>query len=473
MNNTPAPALGKRRRRNRRRDRLDDDDPRALDHITPEPLFRTFRATLALVFAVCLLVALLSENRAIRGYSGSSPERQRQKAADHSDSDEVVPERQFVVENPYRRPGGATPNDYGEDDYGGEEARHARGRWSRGYFDALRAEYNDAWTEPEWSGRCLINVHGIHHSGTGFARNMVYESLGGLAMVSKMVRTTKGQGEGQHQQSVYPTDLMRAREKSLCLNDTERADPRAWGKLWYCPSLLLMPEPDKTSKRLLEQWSEHWDMSKTYFIQKNPTMDVLYLEQIRMMGINTFHVIVMRHPFAAHPYDWTPHYPDVLSYEAKSLLFVWLDIWTHLLEQLAEGRVAKHIVLQYEAMLGLWEQTSAETSTLIREGCNVKNPEISKRKRRLEYHNDFTLPTEKVSTRKKMVKHQSACVEHNTCLSLMNDLAPIILEFGYSWDISVFFQPKRPVLFSFKNQPAHQLVQHMKSLVSKYESLEW
>jgi len=55
----------------------------------------------------------------------------------------------------------------------------------------------------------------------------------------------------------------------------------------------------------------------------------------------------------------------------------------------------------------------------------------------------------------------------------MNDLQPIMLQFGYTWDKTNPFlfdhsDPTSTILFSSQNRPSQTLVQQMKALVSKY-----
>jgi len=175
---------------------------------------------------------------------------------------------------------------------------------------------------------CVIHVHGLHHSGTGFTRQVLYDSLGGDALVTKHQDTRASQDEGQHLQNIYPNFQKRLVQPKLCgLPPKQAPTVPAIGCLYYCPPLTenrTITSHD-SSQDLFTQWSSRWDMAKPFLLQKTPTMDVLLLEQLKIQP--TVHVIVMRQPMS-----WKRvlplWYPKQLQQNQMYLPKVWWNVWT-------------------------------------------------------------------------------------------------------------------------------------------------
>lgn len=143
---------------------------------------------------------------------------------------------------------------------------------------------------------CVIHIHGVHHSGTGFTRQAVFHSLGGDSMASMHKNTSTPEDEGQFLQDVYPINGIRRENPPMCGLSTSH-DVKTVGRIYYCPELVpMMANETNAKERLHEQWSRFWNMSKPFLIQKTPSMDVLLFERLKIYP--TMHLIVMRHPFA-------------------------------------------------------------------------------------------------------------------------------------------------------------------------------
>ena len=208
--------------------------------------------------------------------------------------------------------------------------------YSSSHSYLVQQQHNE---EQQQQDHCVIHVHGMHHSGTGFLRQTIYDALGGEAHASMHQKTHKAEDEGQHIQTVYPTFYQRARKCGNTTHDVSKAVARRY----YCPDLLeIAATQTNASETLLEEWSRYWNMTKPYLIQKTPTLDVLFLE--RMKTYQTVHAIVMRHPFL-----WRP------NVRARNTAFlrlrIWLDIWAHTLNLLSEHQVEYFAVVQYEVTL--------------------------------------------------------------------------------------------------------------------------
>lgn len=300
---------------------------------------------------------------------------------------------------------------------------------------------------------CVIHVHGLHHSGTGYTRQVVYDSLGGNIMASMHYKTRGNQDEGQHLQTVYPA--FKDRDPKLCGKGRSRR--------YYCPGILSLSSSNDNKVQLHQQWSKHWNTSKPYLIQKTPTMDVLFLEQMQLHP--TFHVIVMRHPF---------------SCKASFLPTMWFDVWTNVMEQLSNGMIESFVVVNYEALVADRTQVEKELSALIQHDCNDAvasspsfeesplQPLSSHTARRLELHKEVVNTTQFIAP-PKFVQAYTECLKHSKCLKLMRDAAPIVSELGYNWNPGVPFQPpvNSQLLFTSDRLPSKKLVRRMKLLVAE------
>ena len=317
--------------------------------------------------------------------------------------------------------------------------------------------------------RCVIHVHGLHHSGTGFTRQAVYNCLGGDDFASMHKNTRKPEDEGQFLQNVYPR--LGVRRPELCGVTVAGMI----GHVYYCPSLLRLANKADAKQRLHEQWSRYWNTSKPFLIQKTPTMDILFLEKMKILP--TMHVIVMRHPFAwdsplqqKHlPFVQTPHF----------LPTVWLDVWTHILEQLANGNIESYVVINYETLVLNYTAVLGELSHVIQSECDIsvtphqqEKPPIStfngdKRTRRLHLYPNLD-SSQYLVPHAKTLDVYNECIRDYGCRKLLNDAASTVLEFGYDFDPEAPFHGNQIILFSTSKPPPTLLVERMKELAAKY-----
>merc|ERR1719273_2751212 len=82
---------------------------------------------------------------------------------------------------------------------------------------------------------CLVNVHGLHNSGTGTLRTFIQETIG-VDLMSKLENTRKVKDEGQHAQNIYPSFSSRMLHPRKCGLNTTSINMR--GRLYYCPELV-------------------------------------------------------------------------------------------------------------------------------------------------------------------------------------------------------------------------------------------
>ena len=107
---------------------------------------------------------------------------------------------------------------------------------------------------------------------------------GGIESVTIHRNTGRPEDEGQHIQSVYPSLRQRLNSK-FCKPSTNSSNDENVPTIlnaYYCSALLPIANQNSNKKKLFEEWSKYWDMSKTFLIQKTPTMDVLFLEKMKV-----------------------------------------------------------------------------------------------------------------------------------------------------------------------------------------------
>ena len=182
----------------------------------------------------------------------------------------------------------------------------------------------------------MIHVHGLHHTGTGFLRQTLADALGeafsdeaedgrpiaavqdSLRPYGDLMRVARAsarskkeffdakrkifinykapEDEGQHLQNLVPRFVDRVgafKKANVTMKDA--------GLLFTAADLC---EPDSEDgyevigNMMLQQWGPFWDTSAKFLIQKTPSLDVLFLERIKMMP--TLHVIIVRHPLVSN-----------------------------------------------------------------------------------------------------------------------------------------------------------------------------
>ena len=118
---------------------------------------------------------------------------------------------------------------------------------------------------------CVIHVHGLQHTGTGFLRQQIRSHvLHGRA--SRHSKTIAPQDEGQHLQDVYPS--LRTRGSNLSLCGLRKGEAMHVGRLYYCPELVeTIPQKPGSKEELWKSWSQHWNMSQPFLIQKTTSLD--------------------------------------------------------------------------------------------------------------------------------------------------------------------------------------------------------
>lgn len=322
---------------------------------------------------------------------------------------------------------------------------------------------------------CVIHIHGLHHSGTGFTRQVVFDSLGGESVASKHQDTRVTQDEGQHLQRVYPNFRKRLRFPKICGADRP-SFPTTLHELYTCPQLLeLFPPHNRTvaQRQLHQQWSRRWDTTKPYLLQKTPTFDVVLLETLKLYP--TVHVVVMR-----HPWSWTkvlkmlnPRLAAQFQEHPMYLAEVWWNVWIDVLEQLSQnGLVESFLVVNYEVLLLHQERASREMSLYIQSECNLgrhdnAQEEPQQHRRRLHMYTNATNDVSHYLVPKAAVDAFQKCQQDDPCKAFMTKTASVLQEFGYAWNPETSFQlpnSNSMLFFTSKNPPPMKLIERMKQV---------
>jgi len=163
----------------------------------------------------------------------------------------------------------------------------------------------------------LVFVGGLHRSGT----TLLYRCIGNHPQVSIFRKTGVPMDEGQYLQSVYPT----------------ANDYGGPGKFGFNQGSFLTEHSPLSNKRnadnLLSQWSQYWDTSKPYLVEKSPP-NVIRMRFLQSLFPNACFLIICRHPIATS---------FAIQKWVKPEIRKWLD------RRL--DRLIKHWLVCYEQML--------------------------------------------------------------------------------------------------------------------------
>jgi len=267
------------------------------------------------------------------------------------------------------------------------------------------APFFPQYTRDENKDQYMIHIHGLHHTGTGYLRQTLHDALNKefsihdknatraspVASIQDAMRPyqhlleeagenkTKTmelnrqyrvpENEGHHLQSIYPRFVDRAKELTKkCKHMIKNAH-----KLAYLADLCAINNNDPASHplknddpihfnsklivdKLWQQWSRYWDISTTFLLQKTPSMDVLFLENSKVMP--TLHVIIARHPYTSN------------SFGKIQMGSLWLNAWTHVLEVLQTDQIEWYAVVTYEALVTHHDQVVGELLEVVRSGMS-------------------------------------------------------------------------------------------------------
>jgi hypothetical protein len=177
-------------------------------------------------------------------------------------------------------------------------------------------------------GHQLVFLAGLHRSGT----TLLARLLAAHPQVSGFSGSGAPADEGQHLQSVYPSDHEHGRP----------------GRFGFAPEMHLTESSPLVSEQsaatLFEEWSPHWDLSRPLLLEKSPP-NLLKTRFLQALFPNSAFVVLVRHPIpvslATARWRRTRRYHRLLEH--------WLRC--HALFEADRGRLERVYITQYEQLV--------------------------------------------------------------------------------------------------------------------------
>jgi hypothetical protein len=125
----------------------------------------------------------------------------------------------------------------------------------------------------------FVFVCGLQRSGT----TMLYRYLDEHPQVSALSGTARATNEGQHNQTVYPGDEFHSKGGRFAFRPQAR----------FTEDSPLVTEENR--RRLFEEWSRFWDVSKPYLLEKSPP-NLIRTRFLQALFPESYFVVLLRHP---------------------------------------------------------------------------------------------------------------------------------------------------------------------------------
>jgi hypothetical protein len=177
-------------------------------------------------------------------------------------------------------------------------------------------------------GHKLIFLAGLHRSGTTLLARM----LAAHPEISGFSGTGAPADEGQHLQTVYPSDHEYGRP----------------GRFGFAPEMHLTEDSplvsEQNARTLFEEWSPHWDLSRPLLLEKSPP-NLLKTRFLQALYPDSAFVVIVRHPIPVSiptaKWRGTRRYDRLFDH--------WLRC--HALFEADRERLERVHVLQYEQLV--------------------------------------------------------------------------------------------------------------------------
>jgi hypothetical protein len=128
-------------------------------------------------------------------------------------------------------------------------------------------------------GHRFVFLAGLHRSGT----TLLARLLAAHPEISGFSDTGAPADEGQHLQTVYPSDHEHGRP----------------GRFGFAPEMHLTEASplvsDENALRLFEEWSPHWDLSCRFLLEKSPP-NLLKTRFLQALYPDSAFIVIVRHP---------------------------------------------------------------------------------------------------------------------------------------------------------------------------------
>jgi Sulfotransferase family len=128
-------------------------------------------------------------------------------------------------------------------------------------------------------GHRFVFLAGLHRSGT----TLLARLLAAHPQISGFSGTGAPADEGQHLQSVYPSDHEHGRP----------------GRFGFAHEMHLTENSplvtQENARKLFEEWSPHWDLSRRFLLEKSPP-NLLKTRFLQALYPDSSFVVIVRHP---------------------------------------------------------------------------------------------------------------------------------------------------------------------------------
>jgi len=283
----------------------------------------------------------------------------------------------------------------------------------------------------------MVHIHGFHHTGTGFTRLMVHKALSSLTPeLSSSVHNSgfAPQEEGQHLQTIYPTAGQRYKECKKVKSFP--SEGYSWRMNYLYLDWCKVDSPGKVGRALYNQWAPFWNTSALFLVQKTPTLDVQFLETIKVMP--TLHILVIRHPMSSGIID--PHSTQDgcggFAFKRSLDISYWIEDWSHTFSVLRNKGIW-YAVLTYEALVQYTDQVMSDLIEVVKQGLkrygggHLFGTDYSKIShdlhRRLMYRNKLSEAASYLSPKKVAITNWNQCLKLSRCSAVLKQLTLDVL----------------------------------------------
>lgn len=178
------------------------------------------------------------------------------------------------------------------------------------------------------SDKRFIFICGVHRSGT----SLLHSILRSHPDMSGFVDTDAIEDEGQHLQTVYPTDNAFGGPGYFGYRSESFMDENHW---------LATPE---NAEILFQEWSVFWDLNKPFLLEKSPP-NIVRTRFLQKLFPNSCFVVILRHPIAVAyaTQKWCQATPlSLIEHTLRCYERCWEDI----------SHLERVCVLHYEEFVG-------------------------------------------------------------------------------------------------------------------------
>ncbi|WP_204153908.1 sulfotransferase [Leptolyngbya sp. CCY15150] len=174
--------------------------------------------------------------------------------------------------------------------------------------------------------RTIIFICGLHRSGT----SLLHELLKKHPDISGFSNTGVPKDEGQHLQSIYPPAKV-------------FGGP---GRFGFDPASFMDEHhplvSEENARKLFDEWSHHWDLSKSNFVEKSPP-NLVRMPFLQALFPKAKFVTILRHPVAVA-------YATKAKFHKKGKIDELIEHWIVCHQRFLDDlpRIKNHYFLRYE-----------------------------------------------------------------------------------------------------------------------------